>query len=112
MKLGWRQEGIDRVGEEDQVRRRQLLPGRGEVLLELPDALTYVERLEGDVRELLLNILHREQRDAVLPRRGTVQHQYSHTFSPVSLSILICPNSGLPKRSPSPAVHAPHSSFK
>ena len=82
VKLGRHKERIHRVAEQNQVRPEELLPGRGKLLFILPDALPHMERLKRRVGKQLFPIFHREQGDAVLPRRRPVQHQYLHLFFP------------------------------
>ena len=74
------EERVDRIAEQDQIRRLERGLRLGKVILIKTDARPDVEHVERAVREELSDVIHCLKRDAVFSRRGAVQDQNLHVF--------------------------------
>ena len=88
VKLARGDEGVDGVGEDDQVGLVQRLDCRGEILLQAVNRLRGIEVGKALFGEELLQVEGRVERDAVLAARASVDYEYVHAVFPHAANAL------------------------
>ena len=83
MELIGREEGVDRIGKEDEVRLLQRLDGGRKVLFQRLDALPCVQLGKGMLGMQLFKVERGGQRDAVFALGAAVDDQYMHGIASI-----------------------------
>ena len=83
VQLGGGQEGIDRVGEQQQFCGADGLHRAAHIPLKAQETGPHVEKVKAVLREALFQIQHRLQGDAVFPPGGAVDDADFHGDTPV-----------------------------